>query len=123
MSEETLEHKRNIDFCLYTTLDENASDSYFAVKHLQSYDDFMFKHLHYGDFHRKDEVIDSIKLMLDDNDIEIEFPFITYRKLMKRLSDGNIDEQIEIVVGREAIEAIDWEELENFRGSNDIYID
>ena len=108
-------HVKNIYFEFYSGFNENASESYEAykfLKQLKTDTGFFFRNLHYGDPSQHTLIFENTKTWYTDGDVN--FPFMTYREIYDE-NDGFKEVQ-KCVVGLDAIKAVDWKTLEDFKG-------
>lgn len=105
-------HKANVEFYLYTGLNEDASEAYAALQHLRT-TALQYKHLHYGEDAPHADVFSSVGGWFDPAPT-VKFPFVTY---VEQHEFADPQERVpKIVIGLDAIKATDWNALQAFSG-------
>lgn len=109
-------HKLNINFTLYTALDETAAQSIDAVKELKA-SGINFSHVHYFDFDQMKEVLGSLQTWFADTDsagLPQSYPFVIYEQAFD-IMDTPPRKPV-LIHGLDAIKATNWKSLEDFKG-------
>jgi hypothetical protein len=109
-------HKLNINFVVYTALDENAAQSLEALAVLKTAG-INVSHAHYFDADQVEEVLAALRTWFVGTPQEgspVAFPFVVYEKAYD-ITDTPPREPV-LVHGLAAIQATDWQALADFKG-------
>jgi hypothetical protein len=109
-------HKLNINFVVYTALDENAAQSLEAMAVLKAAG-VNAAHAHYFDADQIKDVLAALQTWFVGTPQEgspVAFPFVMYEKAYD-ITDTPAREAV-LVHGLSAIQTTDWQALVNFKG-------
>ena len=106
-------HRRNDEFYLYTGLTANGNECYDALMHINQ-SGISHRHLHYGDPTQQPQVIENVTTWFPDDNVNIQFPFVTYMEVYD--NTDNVPRVPRVVIGVEAIKNTNWATLADFQG-------